>query len=118
MQRVVGNFGKFLPANIGSLIGCFAQQIKSLADKILADWLLPAKDFYRQFCNSPLVVTCTLITAHYYYRESTANIDWTVAHSSFPILVQLLSFNTYTYHALLGMIASVGGLTESTVSYQ
>lgn len=32
------------------------------------------------------------------------------------MLVQLLSLDTYAYHTLLGMIASVGGLTESTVS--
>ena len=57
-----------------------------------------------------------LITARCCYRESTADIDWTVTHSSFPVLVQLLSLHAYTHHALLGMIASVGGLTESTVS--
>jgi len=52
-----------------------------------------------------------------YYREAITDIDWTVAHLSFPLLVQLLALPSYTYHTLLGMIASVGGLTESTVSW-
>ena len=64
-----------------------------------------------------IIIIVALIRIHYFcYRESIADIDWSVAHSSFPLLVQLLVLKSYTYHTILGMIASVGGLTESTVS--
>ena len=48
--------------------------------------------------------------------ESITGINWSVAQSSFPLTVQLLNFDSYSYHTLLGLVISVGGLTESLVS--
>lgn len=41
--------------------------------------------------------------------------NWLVARKSFPLTVQLLKVPCYRYHTLLGLVVSVGGLTESTV---
>lgn len=44
-----------------------------------------------------------------------SDINWTVPQLSFPLTVPLLGLPTYTYSSLVGLIVSVGGLTESTV---
>ena len=49
-------------------------------------------------------------------RDVVSGINWSVAQSSFPLTVQLLSLPAYSYHTLLGLVVSVGGLTESLVS--
>jgi hypothetical protein len=46
-----------------------------------------------------------------------ADINWKVPQSTFPLTVALVSMETYTYHSLLGLVVSVGGLTESTVQH-
>ena len=43
------------------------------------------------------------------------DLNWTVPQLSFPLTVPLLGLTSYTYSCLLGLIVSVGGLTESTV---
>lgn len=50
-------------------------------------------------------------------HESIMGINWSVAQSSFPLTVQLLNLDSYSYHTLLGLVISVGGLTESLVRY-
>lgn len=42
-------------------------------------------------------------------------LNWNSASATFPKFVQLLQFEPYTYNVLLGLICSVGGLTESLV---
>ena len=42
-------------------------------------------------------------------------MNWSVAAATFPLTVQLLALPEYTYHTLLGMVISCGGLSESTV---
>ncbi len=49
------------------------------------------------------------------FSDNVSDINWSVAQSSFPLTIRLLSLPSYTYHALLGIIVSVGGLTESLV---
>ena len=44
-------------------------------------------------------------------------LNWAAPSESFPKSVQLLSLPTYQYSALLGLIVSVGGLTESLVNH-
>jgi len=46
-----------------------------------------------------------------------ANINWAVPAQTFPLFSRLLSSPVYAYHVLLGLTVSVGGLTESLVSY-
>ena len=50
------------------------------------------------------------------HRSQTVDINWAVPQSSFPLTIQLLSLHHYCYPTLLGVVVSVGGLTESTVS--
>ena len=50
------------------------------------------------------------------YRSVTSELNWSAPQSSFPLTVQLLRLPSYSYHTLLGIVVSVGGLTESTVS--
>jgi hypothetical protein len=42
-------------------------------------------------------------------------IKWTAASDTFPRFTQLLAFRPYTYSVMLGLVVSVGGLTESLV---
>lgn len=43
-------------------------------------------------------------------------LNWNSEAVTFPKFVQLLPFNDYTYNLLLGLIVSIGGLTETLVS--
>ena len=43
-------------------------------------------------------------------------VNWTAPQTTFPLTVRLLGLPDYSYHTLLGLVVSVGGLTESTVS--
>ena len=43
-------------------------------------------------------------------------MNWSSPHLTFPLTVQLLSMPSYLAPTLLGVLVSVGGLTESTVS--
>ena len=64
--------------------------------------------FFSPSLNPPL---STLLSP----RSRVLDINWSVPHLSFPLMVQLLDLPTYRYSTLLGTIISVGGLTESTV---
>ena len=44
-------------------------------------------------------------------------VDWNAAAEVFPVVMPILQFETYQYHALSGVIISVGGLTESIVRH-
>lgn len=43
-------------------------------------------------------------------------INWSAEVQTFPLFTQMLSLPPYTSHVLMGLIASVGGVTESLVS--
>lgn len=42
-------------------------------------------------------------------------LNWNSEAVTFPKFVQLIQFESYTYHVLLGLICSVGGMTETLV---
>ncbi|KAJ8975561.1 hypothetical protein NQ317_000745 [Molorchus minor] len=42
-------------------------------------------------------------------------LNWNSASSTFPKFVQLISLPPYTYNVMLGLICSIGGLTETLV---
>ncbi|XP_068082742.1 tubulin-specific chaperone D [Anabrus simplex] len=44
-------------------------------------------------------------------------INWIAAADTFPRFTQLLALQPYTYSVLLGLVVSVGGLTESLVKH-
>ncbi|XP_077022426.1 tubulin-specific chaperone D isoform X2 [Tamandua tetradactyla] len=50
-------------------------------------------------------------------RSDVATVNWNAPSQAFPRVTQLLGLPTYRYHVLLGLVVSVGGLTESTVRY-
>ncbi|XP_060027662.1 tubulin-specific chaperone D isoform X2 [Erinaceus europaeus] len=50
-------------------------------------------------------------------RSEVASVNWAAASQAFPRVTRLLALPTYRYHVLLGLVVSVGGLTESTVRY-
>lgn len=52
-----------------------------------------------------------------FHKSVTSELNWAAPQSSFPLTIQLLRLPSYSYHTLLGVIVSVGGLTESTVRH-
>uniref|UniRef100_A0A8C5YCS2 Tubulin-specific chaperone D n=1 Tax=Microcebus murinus TaxID=30608 RepID=A0A8C5YCS2_MICMU len=50
-------------------------------------------------------------------RCDVASVNWNAPSQAFPRVTQLLGLPAYRYHVLLGLVVSVGGLTESTVRY-
>lgn len=42
-------------------------------------------------------------------------LNWNSAATTFPKFVQLIDFNEYQYNLLLGLVCSIGGLTETLV---
>ncbi|XP_037666539.1 tubulin-specific chaperone D isoform X2 [Choloepus didactylus] len=50
-------------------------------------------------------------------RSDGAAVNWNAPSQAFPRITQLLGLPAYRYHVLLGLVVSVGGLTESTVRH-
>ncbi|XP_012511897.1 PREDICTED: tubulin-specific chaperone D [Propithecus coquereli] len=50
-------------------------------------------------------------------RSDVASVNWNAPSQAFPRVTQLLGLPAYRYHVLLGLVVSVGGLTESTVRH-
>ncbi|KAF4517236.1 hypothetical protein B566_EDAN005290 [Ephemera danica] len=48
--------------------------------------------------------------------EVCKDVNWSAEVQTFPLFTQVLALPTYSPHILLGLIASVGGVTESLVS--
>jgi len=48
-------------------------------------------------------------------RDKLKYLSWASSADTFPKFARLLSLPTYTYHILLGLTVSAGGLTESLV---
>lgn len=61
-------------------------------------------------------ITSIVSIPYHVCSDVIKDINWSVAQSSFSFTVQALNFNTYSYRVLLGLVISVGGLTESLVS--
>ena len=43
-------------------------------------------------------------------------VNWGLPQCCYPVTVQLMALPVYSYSTLLGLVVSVGDLTESTVS--
>ncbi|KAF6727713.1 Tubulin-specific chaperone D [Oryzias melastigma] len=54
---------------------------------------------------------------HIFPAESVTSVNWKAPSQSFKHITQLLGLPEYQYHTLLGLSASVGGITESTVHF-
>lgn len=48
-------------------------------------------------------------------KDECDMMNWNSGADTFPKFVQLIQFPCYTYHLLLGLICSVGGMTETLV---
>lgn len=53
------------------------------------------------------------------FEEKTCkeSLNWTAASDTFPLFTQLLDLTEFSYSIMLGLIVSVGGLTESLVKH-
>ncbi|XP_034045626.1 tubulin-specific chaperone D [Thalassophryne amazonica] len=49
--------------------------------------------------------------------ETIVSLNWNAPSQAFPYITQLLRLPHYRYHTLLGLTASVGGITASTVLF-
>ena len=49
------------------------------------------------------------------FSKDYENLNWNSASDTFPKFVELLKFPEYTYNVMLGLICSIGGLTETLV---
>lgn len=49
-------------------------------------------------------------------KEECEILNWYSAAITFPKFVQLIEFPVFSYNLLLGLVSSVGGLTETLVS--
>ncbi|XP_066141125.1 tubulin-specific chaperone D [Euwallacea fornicatus] len=99
---------------MNKVLSQIAQQAVEKIDRTRA---LAGKVFYSFIYNNPRVPNIE----HYdqlsliFPKEECNMLNWNSAGSTFPKFVQLLQFPPYTYNVLLGLICSVGGLTESLV---
>jgi len=50
-------------------------------------------------------------------KDKLEYLNWASSSDTFPKFAKLLSVSTYTYHILLGLTVSAGGLTESLVRF-
>lgn len=50
-------------------------------------------------------------------RSDVASVNWNAPSQAFSRITQLLGLPTYRYPVLLGLVVSLGGLTESTVRH-
>ncbi|XP_025217205.1 tubulin-specific chaperone D [Theropithecus gelada] len=50
-------------------------------------------------------------------RSDVASVNWNAPSQAFSRITQLLGLPTYSYPVLLGLVVSLGGLTESTVRH-
>lgn len=60
---------------------------------------------------------CLIYVLFHHCSCDQDSLNWAAPCDSFPKTVQLLSLPTYQYPALLGLLVSVGGLTESLVRH-
>lgn len=47
--------------------------------------------------------------------KTCENLNWNSATVTFPLFVELVKFPKYSYKILLGLVCSIGGMTETLV---
>ncbi|KAL1505707.1 hypothetical protein ABEB36_005211 [Hypothenemus hampei] len=101
-------------ALMNKILSSIAQQAVEKIDRTRA---LSGKVFFSFLYNNPRIPNIM----HYdeltviFPKEECNILNWNSANATFPKFVQLLQFDCYTYAVLVGLISSVGGLTESLV---
>ncbi|XP_060524658.1 tubulin-specific chaperone D [Cylas formicarius] len=96
------------------VLSSIAQQAVEKIDRTRA---LSGKVFYSFIYNNPRVPNILHHDAisSIFPKNECDILNWNSAAATFPKFVQLLRFEPFTYNLLVGLICSVGGLTESLV---
>lgn len=111
------HFPEILAPDLMSMImPSIAQQALEKIDRTRA---LAGKTFYSILYNEPEISTifhrekiCAI-----FLKSDCDNLNWNSALATFPKFVQLVDFEPYTYRILVGLICSIGGLTETLVKH-
>ncbi|XP_022919826.2 tubulin-specific chaperone D [Onthophagus taurus] len=102
------------PDLVSKILTGIAQQSVEKIDRTRA---LAAQIFYRLIYNEPKVPHVSSLDdlKKIFSEEKCNNLNWNSAKSTFPLFVQLLELEEYKYNVTLGLISSIGGLTETLV---
>lgn len=63
-----------------------------------------------------LILHLHALSVFFCFSEVLEEIHWRTAERTFPLFVQLFDFPDFHYQLVLGFAASVGSVTENTVS--
>lgn len=96
---------------ITRMMGGIAQQAVERIDRTRA---LAGKVFYSLIYNDKIVYDFSQLCL-IFPREECDRLNWNSAGVTFSKFVELLGFEAYSYPVMLGLISSVGGLTETLV---
>lgn len=94
-------------------------QWKKICNFVCLISLITNKYFLSSFCSEPRIPN---ILYHeeilkIFTPEGCEDMNWTSEAETFPKFTQLIAFEPYTEHVLLGLVVSIGGLTERLVSF-
>lgn len=92
---------------------------KQALEKIDRTRALAGKTFYSILYMEPEIMTlankneiCAI-----FLKDDCDNLNWNSAVATFPKFVQLIEYDLYSQEIVLGLICSIGGLTETLVKY-
>nr|XP_023027464.1 tubulin-specific chaperone D [Leptinotarsa decemlineata] len=106
--------GFLTPNLLNQILSGIAQQAVEKIDRTRA---LAGRVFYS------LIYSNTMIKSFTYYsdlcrifpKEECEEMNWNSASVTFPKFVQLIQLPPFTYNIILGLVCSVGGMTETLV---
>ncbi|VEN50767.1 unnamed protein product [Callosobruchus maculatus] len=93
-----------------------AQQAVEKIDRTRA---LAGKVFYSFVYNEPTIPNLPhhAEVSSIFVKEECDDLNWNSGSATFPKFVQLVYLPCYTYNVMLGLICSIGGLTNSLVKH-
>ncbi|XP_044262327.1 tubulin-specific chaperone D [Tribolium madens] len=96
------------------IVAGVAQQAVERIDRTRA---LAGRIFYSFLYSDPTIPNIPYHTEllQIFDKEDCETLNWNSASDTFPKFVELLQFPEFTYNVMLGLICSVGGLTETLV---
>lgn len=99
---------------INKMLPPIAQQALEKIDRTRA---LAGKTFYNIIYFEPEIegISNKKEIREIFVKSDCDNLNWNSALATFPKFVQLVQFERYTSHILVGLICSIGGLTETLV---
>ncbi|XP_056642378.1 tubulin-specific chaperone D [Diorhabda sublineata] len=102
------------PELMGRVLGGIAQQAVEKIDRTRA---LAAKVFYSFIFNDPPVPNLPHREelTKIFVKTDCDELNWNSSSVTFPKFVQLIQFPGFVHHVMVGLICSIGGLTETLV---